>query len=342
MKERSAPQGTDSGSDIEYAGRGQRLGAWLVDGLLTWIPLFVVASVFGAIVGDPNAPGDATDELVGGVVLLLGSPLLLLYHTLFRGRTPGKRMLGIAAVDDAARGTLGYGRAFARALITFFFWVPLFVPALLDSVWPLWDRKRQALHDKMAATVVVRADGAPVSREGRERSGRTELIRTALWLCFAATFVLALAVPLGVAADLHVRGATPLASDAVAGLVCAVVILCAWRWPAIVGFVLLAYAAVNLLGAILTRWGDTFDLVITETLLVAIPFMASVLLIAAGLARRGKDVRPALRLAPVVLLVAGGFALALGAGTPAPLLLSMLGLLAAPFLYRRTSADGNG
>jgi uncharacterized RDD family membrane protein YckC len=27
---------------------------------------------------------------------------------------------------------------------------------LLDGLWPLWDRARQALHDKIAGSVVVR------------------------------------------------------------------------------------------------------------------------------------------------------------------------------------------
>ena len=62
---------TTTGSDVEYAGWGPRCGAWLVDGLLTWIPLSVVASVLGAIVGDPNARGDPTDELVSASVVLL-------------------------------------------------------------------------------------------------------------------------------------------------------------------------------------------------------------------------------------------------------------------------------
>jgi uncharacterized RDD family membrane protein YckC len=30
---------------------------------------------------------------------------------------------------------------------------------LLDKLWPLWDEKRQALHDKVARTNVVRTRG---------------------------------------------------------------------------------------------------------------------------------------------------------------------------------------
>lgn len=37
---------------------------------------------------------------------------------------------------------------------------------LLDYLWPLWDGKNQALHDKVAGTNVVRPDKAPVTIEG--------------------------------------------------------------------------------------------------------------------------------------------------------------------------------
>lgn len=37
---------------------------------------------------------------------------------------------------------------------------------LLDYLWPLWDSKNQALHDKVAGTNVVRPERAPVTIEG--------------------------------------------------------------------------------------------------------------------------------------------------------------------------------
>src|SRR4051794_34821721 len=36
----------------------------------------------------------------------------------------------------------------------------LFIPTILDYLWPLWDERNEALHDKMAHTWVVRADVA--------------------------------------------------------------------------------------------------------------------------------------------------------------------------------------
>ena len=31
----------------------------------------------------------------------------------------------------------------------------LIFPALVDYLWPLWDKKNQTLHDKLAKTVVI-------------------------------------------------------------------------------------------------------------------------------------------------------------------------------------------
>ena len=140
----------------DAAGWGQRFAAWLIDGLLTWIPLLVAAGTLGAVVGDPDAPGDTTDELAGGGIALLGLPLLILYHVLFRGRTPGKRALGIAVRDERTGEAIGFGRALGRALVTLVLWIAFYLPGLLDGLWPLWDRKKQSLHDKMVGTVVVR------------------------------------------------------------------------------------------------------------------------------------------------------------------------------------------
>jgi uncharacterized RDD family membrane protein YckC len=50
---------------------------------------------------------------------------------------------------------VSFGRAFGRALLeqvlrfTVVIWV-------LDMLWPLWDSKRQTLHDKAVGTVVIR------------------------------------------------------------------------------------------------------------------------------------------------------------------------------------------
>ena len=47
---------------------------------------------------------------------------------------------------------------------------------LVDCLWPLWDGNRQALHDKMAETLVVQVSPVPrlTSDESKPQAQRTE------------------------------------------------------------------------------------------------------------------------------------------------------------------------
>jgi uncharacterized RDD family membrane protein YckC len=72
-----------------------------------------------------------------------------------RGQTVGKMALGIAVRDERTGGPIGFWRGLGRYLITLVFTLALVVPYVVDSLAPLWDRRRQAWHDKVARTVVV-------------------------------------------------------------------------------------------------------------------------------------------------------------------------------------------
>ena len=79
------------------------------------------------------------------------------------GQTLGKRALGtrVVSADDRSKisGGTAAGRAATYALIPV---IPLIgtVFSLLNGLWLTWDRRRQALHDKAARTIVVKA-GVP-------------------------------------------------------------------------------------------------------------------------------------------------------------------------------------
>lgn len=91
-----------------------------------------------------------------------------LYFTVFlvawRGRTPGKRLLGIRVVK--LDGTLmGWWNSFER----FGGYGASIFTGLLGFAEMLWDRNRQALHDRIARTVVVRDAGLRLSSEATRR-----------------------------------------------------------------------------------------------------------------------------------------------------------------------------
>ena len=155
---------------IVYAAWGQRFGAVFLDGLITALLAALAVAVVLSITG---AYGSVLDELAEGtaedgtafVVSYLGwyagwAVIGGVYHTVlhgrWRGQTLGKMMLGIRVRDDGTDAPIGYGRAFARWIMPGIFWSFLWIPGILDVLWPLWDSKKQTFHDKIVRSVVVR------------------------------------------------------------------------------------------------------------------------------------------------------------------------------------------
>ncbi len=93
------------------------------------------------------------------VTLFIGYFIWWLF-ALRRGQTPGKQVLGIRAVRTD--GTeLGWGMTFVREFLVKGLLGGIAQSAsfgvswLLDSLWPLWDKDKQTVHDKIVSTLVV-------------------------------------------------------------------------------------------------------------------------------------------------------------------------------------------
>ena len=134
------------------ASGGARFGA----GFINWIILRVVAAVVTAVAG-VQAGGLVGDLSIGGSALVLAYDVArLLYSPLFwafRGATPGMMATGIRVVREDG-GRVGLGTAFLRLLIVILGAIPFF----LGWLWVFWDPRHQGWHDKVAKTLVVRAD----------------------------------------------------------------------------------------------------------------------------------------------------------------------------------------
>jgi uncharacterized RDD family membrane protein YckC len=100
-------------------------------------------------------------------ITLISLVLSVLYEVVFlvwRGATPGKMLFGMVVRRTQRAGKLTTVDALRRQLITIGTSVVSLVPVvgilgtavnILDPAWLLWDPRRQALHDKVADTVVV-------------------------------------------------------------------------------------------------------------------------------------------------------------------------------------------
>jgi uncharacterized RDD family membrane protein YckC len=136
--------------------------------LATALGDFFRATMEAAQAGQPMPPQPDMTALLSGtdqtILLLVSLGVHTLYITLFlrwRSATPGKLVVGLRVVPvDRGRSTerLGWSTALVRALV----WTIPNVQALLlvirivDVLMPLWNPKKQALHDVAAKTQVVK------------------------------------------------------------------------------------------------------------------------------------------------------------------------------------------
>jgi uncharacterized RDD family membrane protein YckC len=156
-------------SEPHLASYGLRLGGWLLDFVIVTaisIPLLIP---FGGLIHDNttqtiSANGSFTTHSVGvsvhGVGFLVHAILILLYGMLFvgsrRGQTPGMMIVGIRCVRaDGDAAPIGYGKALLRAFVEYLLAVALLLPWVIDMLFPLWDGRKQTIHDKAAGSLVV-------------------------------------------------------------------------------------------------------------------------------------------------------------------------------------------
>lgn len=163
--QQGAPVGTmnyysNFGPRIEFAGFWLRLGALLIDGVIFGVLLFLVGIVLGIAVSASRVSSSrppATEIMILLIFSFYGAAFIAswLYYALMESgvkqSTLGQRAVGIKVTDLEGR-RIGFGRATGRyfgKLISQFFFCFGFIMAAFTE-------KKQALHDMMAGTLIVR------------------------------------------------------------------------------------------------------------------------------------------------------------------------------------------
>ena len=117
----------DQEGTVVMATRMSRFGSWLVNILLVFLTLGIGWIIWWFIV----AP---------------------------KGQNPGKAVVGLRVIKtDGSKATTG--TMFLRGLVGAVLGLVSIV-GVVDALWMLWDKDAQTLHDKMAETVVVKAQGS--------------------------------------------------------------------------------------------------------------------------------------------------------------------------------------
>ena len=158
----SEEPGTPDGPEL--AGRGVRLGAYLVDSLILAIVfLVVVASGFWMTFDDIIQMGtlpSTNDVLQVMMVFAVVFMVINGYLLVMRGQTVGKLILGIRIVDSTTGSNVSIGKVLGLRYIVFFGLQTIPVPGMrelvsfFDAVFIFRDDRR-CLHDLLAGTKVV-------------------------------------------------------------------------------------------------------------------------------------------------------------------------------------------
>lgn len=182
---------------VPLAAWGRRLVAWLLDGIILIFLIEILTRVFvpdyskladdmtaaigttdtGAIdikaidwaaIQDLAVQASGTLALFSLVSYLTVSVYAIAFWT-WRSQTPGKMVMGISVRRIDRPGPLDLVTAIRRRLLALIQIIPViqgvyFFVWFLDGLWPLWDDKRQTLHDKVAITQVVRGKQPPQQR----------------------------------------------------------------------------------------------------------------------------------------------------------------------------------
>ena len=177
------PLGPSTPDGQPLAGYGRRVGAYLIDLLIQLVLIMVLAGwlyvrALGALFDEfsralesgGSMPSFSLADVNWGALVafvVVAAAIQFGYQVFFlsrTGATPGKQAVGISVRLRERPGVPSVGTAARRAALQVVLGLFGFAPgisyitglaAVLDLLWPAWDDKRQALHDKLAATNVV-------------------------------------------------------------------------------------------------------------------------------------------------------------------------------------------
>jgi len=146
-------------STVKKGGFWIRCAASMIDGVVIWV-IDCILLLIGLVAFGLGPSGlQSLEEGMNDLRLVLsyyvcGVVINIFYYSYFHGstgQTPGKMVCKLRVVRVTGE-PLGYSKAFLRWLCYMVSAIPLF----LGYVWVAWDTHKQAWHDKIAGTCVIR------------------------------------------------------------------------------------------------------------------------------------------------------------------------------------------
>jgi len=145
---------------------GTRLGGWLIDWVLLGIVSLPVLALTHSIhhthtlvMTDGGVVSRENGFHVGNAGVAIHALIVIAYGALLcgaqRGQTVGMMIVGVRVVDERYGSAIGFRRALGRAAFEYLLVILLFIPWVVDMLFPIWDPKNQTLHDKVSKAIVI-------------------------------------------------------------------------------------------------------------------------------------------------------------------------------------------
>lgn len=148
-------QNTNRVATMKYAGFWVRVGAALIDGVITLILSWIVGFGIGFIIGFTMGTGDNAMAIIIIQSTVAGIICTWLYFALLESSkkqaTFGKRAFDLYVTDERGQ-RIGFGRATGR----YFGKIISSVILCIGYIMVAFTARKQGLHDKMAGTLVLK------------------------------------------------------------------------------------------------------------------------------------------------------------------------------------------
>lgn len=139
---------------MKYAGFWIRAAATIID---TLIIIAVLFPLLFAVYGRGYFSQEKTVLIAGPADFIISWVLpavaVILFWT-YKQATPGKMLLHLRILNAAT----GNKPSAAQFTGRYFAYIGSMLPLFLGVIWAVFDRRKQAWHDKLAGTVVVRTE----------------------------------------------------------------------------------------------------------------------------------------------------------------------------------------
>ncbi|HXM54442.1 MAG TPA: RDD family protein [Candidatus Dormibacteraeota bacterium] len=139
----------------ELSGFWRRFGAYIIDAIIVGVIGAVIQAIVGAIV-QPSTTDTTGVTIRSGLIGLVVELIYFGYLWSRNGQTIGYMALGIRVVR-AEGGPVTLGVAVLRAFLIYLSFAICLVPAIISAFMIGLGQRKQAIHDLLVGTVVVRA-----------------------------------------------------------------------------------------------------------------------------------------------------------------------------------------